>query len=120
MAPARRDTVCRNALGRGRVHRSHQGDQRPVAPPEPRAPDAGLRAPLPRPAHAGARPPAAASVKPVSLVRIISRLNVGGPAIHVITLTRRLEALGYWTTLVRGRESPNEGNMDHLAAELRV
>lgn len=59
-------------------------------------------------------------MNPVSLVRIISRLNVGGPAIHVITLTMRLEALGYRTTLVRGRESANEGNMDHLADELGV
>jgi glycosyltransferase involved in cell wall biosynthesis len=56
----------------------------------------------------------------VRLVRIIARLNVGGPSIQAITLTRRLEPRGYRTRLVRGREAPSEGNMDHLASELGV
>jgi len=56
----------------------------------------------------------------IRVVRIIARLNVGGPAIQAITLTRRLEPLGYRTTLVRGREEPNEGDMDYLADELAV
>jgi glycosyltransferase involved in cell wall biosynthesis len=59
-------------------------------------------------------------VTPVRLVRIISRLNVGGPAIQAITLTQRLTPLGYETTLIRGREAPNEGSMDYLAEELNV
>ena len=42
------------------------------------------------------------------LVRIIARLNVGGPAIHAITLTRRLEARGDKTRLVRSVEGPDE------------
>jgi glycosyltransferase involved in cell wall biosynthesis len=54
------------------------------------------------------------------VARIISRLNVGGPAIQAITLTRRLEPLGYDTLLIRGSEAPREGSMDHLAAELDV
>lgn len=56
----------------------------------------------------------------IRLVRIIARLNVGGPAIQAITLTRLLEPRGYSTTLVRGRESAAEGNMDYLADELGV
>lgn len=52
------------------------------------------------------------------MVRIIARLNIGGPAIQAITLSQRL--LGYDTTLVRGREAPDEGSMDHLAKELNV
>jgi glycosyltransferase involved in cell wall biosynthesis len=56
----------------------------------------------------------------VRVTRVISRLNVGGPAIQAITLTRLLEQLGYETTLVRGREDPNEGNMDYLAEEYGV
>jgi len=56
----------------------------------------------------------------VPLVRIIARLNVGGPAIQAITLTRLLEARGYQTRLVRGRESQAEGDMDYLAQELGV
>jgi len=58
--------------------------------------------------------------KPTRVVRIIARLNVGGPAIQAITLTPRLEPLGYRTTLVRGREDPDEGNMDYLADALGV
>jgi glycosyltransferase involved in cell wall biosynthesis len=59
-------------------------------------------------------------VEPLRLVRIIARLNVGGPAIQAITLTRLLEARGYQTRLVRGVEGPDEGNMDDLAAERGV
>ncbi len=57
---------------------------------------------------------------PIGLARIISRLNVGGPAIHAISLARELEPLGYRTTLIRGCESPTEGSMDHLAQRLGV
>lgn len=57
---------------------------------------------------------------PIRVVRIISRLNIGGPAIQAITLTERLEPLGYDTTLIRGREEPDEGSMDDLADELGV
>jgi glycosyltransferase involved in cell wall biosynthesis len=56
----------------------------------------------------------------IPIVRVIARLNVGGPAIQAITLTRLLERQGYRTTLVRGREGPAEGNMDYLAQELGV
>ncbi len=56
----------------------------------------------------------------IRVVRVIARLNIGGPAIQAITLSARLERYGYTTTLVRGTEGPDEGNMDHLAAELGV
>jgi glycosyltransferase involved in cell wall biosynthesis len=59
-------------------------------------------------------------VTPVRLARIISRLNIGGPAIQAITLTERLSPLGYDTTLIRGREDPDEGTMDYLAHDLGV
>src|SRR3954453_16809122 len=62
-------------------------------------------------------PPDAETVR---LVRIIARLNVGGPSIQAVTLTRRREARGYRTRLVRGREGAREGGMDYLAAELGV
>ncbi|MDQ3632380.1 MAG: glycosyltransferase [Actinomycetota bacterium] len=47
-------------------------------------------------------------------------MNIGGPAIQAITLTRRLEPLGFRTLLVRGVEDPDEGSMDDLAARLGV
>ena len=56
----------------------------------------------------------------IRLTRIIARLNIGGPAIQAITLTRELEARGYETRLVRGSESPSEGSMDDLAERLGV
>lgn len=56
----------------------------------------------------------------IRVVRIIARLNIGGPSIQAITLTRLLEPRGYRTRLVRGREGPDEGNMDYLARELQV
>jgi glycosyltransferase involved in cell wall biosynthesis len=57
---------------------------------------------------------------PIELVRIIARLNVGGPAIQAITLTDQLTKQGYRTTLVRGSESAREGSMDYLAHRLGV
>jgi glycosyltransferase involved in cell wall biosynthesis len=56
----------------------------------------------------------------VRVARIISRLNIGGPAIQAITMTRLLEPLGYKTLLIRGSEADHEGSMDHLARELGV
>ncbi len=54
------------------------------------------------------------------ITRIIARLNIGGPAIQAISLTRLMEEHGYVTHLVRGVEGPDEGTMDHLARELGV
>jgi len=53
-------------------------------------------------------------------VRVFSRLNIGGPAVHVILLSAGLRPLGYDTRLVVGRESEREGNMLPLAAEKSV
>lgn len=46
----------------------------------------------------------------VRVVRIIARLNIGGPAIHATLLTDRLDPRQYETTLVTGAEDPSEGN----------
>jgi glycosyltransferase involved in cell wall biosynthesis len=56
----------------------------------------------------------------IRVLRVIARLNVGGPAIQAITLSRLLAERGYETRLVRGREGPREGSMDALAEELGV
>src|SRR3954465_12309596 len=47
-------------------------------------------------------------------MRIITRLNVGGPAIQAITLSTRLEAAGYHTLLVHGRVGDAEADMSYL------
>jgi glycosyltransferase involved in cell wall biosynthesis len=47
-------------------------------------------------------------------MRVITRLNIGGPAIHVSLLAARLDPTRYETLLVSGVESPGEGNMLEL------
>jgi glycosyltransferase involved in cell wall biosynthesis len=54
------------------------------------------------------------------VLRVIARLNVGGPSIQAITLSRLLDEHGYETLLVRGREGAREGSMDSLAEQLGV
>ncbi len=56
----------------------------------------------------------------IRVLRIIARLNVGGPAIQAISLTRLLRSRGYDTTLLRGAEGPREGSMDYLAESMGV
>ncbi|MCC6164912.1 MAG: glycosyltransferase [Acidobacteria bacterium] len=46
----------------------------------------------------------------IRIVRIIARLNVGGPAIHATLLKERLDATKFRTTLVTGAEDECEGN----------
>lgn len=58
--------------------------------------------------------------RPVRVERIIARLNIGGPAIHTILLTRHLRDMGFETELVTGVEGPGEGNMLDLAAANNV
>lgn len=54
------------------------------------------------------------------VVRIIARLNVGGPALHTILLTEGLNARGMTSLLVSGVVSPGEGDMGPYAAERGV
>jgi glycosyltransferase involved in cell wall biosynthesis len=54
------------------------------------------------------------------ILRVIARLNVGGPAIQAIALSRLLDDRGFETRLIRGQEGPREGSMDALASEYGV
>ncbi len=60
------------------------------------------------------------SSEEIRIARVIGRLNVGGPAIQAISLTRHLEDRGYRTLLLSGMEEQHEGSMVHLADELGV
>jgi glycosyltransferase involved in cell wall biosynthesis len=60
------------------------------------------------------------SVVDIRVVRLFSRLNIGGPSVHVILLTAGLASRGYATRLVVGQESEREGNLLDLAAERGV
>lgn len=57
---------------------------------------------------------------PIRVARVIARLNIGGPAQHVIHLTARLPRERFQSVLLAGREGPSEGKMDDLAARCAV
>jgi glycosyltransferase involved in cell wall biosynthesis len=46
----------------------------------------------------------------VRVLRIIARLNIGGPALHTTLLTERLDPRRYDAWLIAGTEGPDEGN----------
>lgn len=46
----------------------------------------------------------------IRVMRIIARLNIGGPALHATLLTERLDPRRYQSILVTGVEEPGEGN----------
>src|SRR5919109_5676644 len=47
----------------------------------------------------------------IKVLRVIARLNIGGPAIHVVLLTAGLDRRHFQSLLVSGRENPGEGSM---------
>jgi len=61
-----------------------------------------------------------ASDQPIRVLRVIARLNMGGPAIHVANLAAGLETRGYSTTLVSGSLARGEDSMAFVADRLGV
>jgi len=51
----------------------------------------------------------------MKVVRIIARLNVGGPARHVVWLTEALGLAGVESVLIAGSVPPGEGDMTYFA-----
>jgi glycosyltransferase involved in cell wall biosynthesis len=58
--------------------------------------------------------------EPVKVLRVIARLNMGGPALHVAYLTAGLRERGYRTTLVAGTLARGEDSMAFVASGLGV
>jgi len=59
--------------------------------------------------------------KPIPVCRVIARLNVGGPALHVVNLAAGLDRGGAFTTcLIAGRVTEDEGDMGYYAREREV
>jgi glycosyltransferase involved in cell wall biosynthesis len=56
----------------------------------------------------------------MKVVRIIARLNVGGPAVHVILLTHELAKRGFESVLLVGPVPETEGDMEYLASRWNV
>jgi glycosyltransferase involved in cell wall biosynthesis len=57
------------------------------------------------------------SAAPIKVVRIITRLGIGGPAQHVVILNRELKARGYTSTLLAGVCAKEDGDMSYLLTE---
>jgi glycosyltransferase involved in cell wall biosynthesis len=56
----------------------------------------------------------------MKVLRIIARLNVGGPARHVVWLTAGMQQDGYDTLLVSGVVPPGEDDMSYVATQAGV
>jgi glycosyltransferase involved in cell wall biosynthesis len=56
----------------------------------------------------------------IRVLRVIARLNMGGPALHVSYLSAGLRQRGYGTTLVAGSLARGEESMDYVAQDLGV
>ena len=50
----------------------------------------------------------------MKILRVIARLNVGGPARHVVWLTEGLKAMGHETILITGVVPPGEEDMNYI------
>jgi GT2 family glycosyltransferase/glycogen synthase len=50
----------------------------------------------------------------IRVLRLIARLNIGGPSIHVHLLTKGLNSGKFEPTLIAGKISPREGDMSYL------
>ena len=55
--------------------------------------------------------------EPIRVLRVIARLNVGGPSLHVSYLTAGLASRGYATTLAAGEISAGEASMAFVAEQ---
>jgi glycosyltransferase involved in cell wall biosynthesis len=58
--------------------------------------------------------------KKIKVVRIIARLNIGGPAIHTILLSEGLPIGDFDSVLVTGRVDENEGDMLYFAGSRNI
>ncbi len=65
--------------------------------------------------RAGSAPSARRSGERIRVLRVIARLNVGGPAIHVSLLNAGLDPSRFDCRLVSGSENPGEGTMIEYA-----
>ncbi|MBI2943631.1 MAG: glycosyltransferase family 4 protein [Candidatus Wallbacteria bacterium] len=60
------------------------------------------------------------STQEIVVARVIARLNIGGPAVHVGLVCQGLDRLGYRNHLLTGRVEPNEGDMEQACTDRGV
>lgn len=68
-----------------------------------------------KPAGTSAPLPLAPQGRPIRIARVIARLNVGGPAQHVILLTAGMDKARFFTTLITGTVGRGEGDLSPMA-----
>ena len=56
----------------------------------------------------------------VKIVRVIARLNIGGPSLHVVNLNQGLSSDRFESLLLTGTPNPGEGSMSDYAREKGV
>jgi len=56
----------------------------------------------------------------MKIVRVIARLNVGGPAKHVVWLTKGLSSPQFESVLIAGTVPPGEDDMGYFATEMGI
>ena len=56
----------------------------------------------------------------MKILRIIARLNVGGPARHVVWLNKNLQDDEFQSVLIAGSIPEGESNMDYFATQNKV
>src|SRR5437762_906995 len=54
-------------------------------------------------------------IKPIKVMHIIARLNIGGAAVYVIQLAAHLNEAGYESQVVCGQVGKAEGDMRYIA-----
>src|SRR3989338_4650834 len=59
-------------------------------------------------------------MRKIKILRIIARLNIGGPAIHTVLLTQGLDKSKFDSLLACGSVDKNEGDMLYYALERNV
>ncbi|MDD4979836.1 MAG: glycosyltransferase [Candidatus Omnitrophica bacterium] len=59
-------------------------------------------------------------MKRIKILRIIARLNIGGPAINTVILTEGLDKTKFDSLLVYGSVSKNEGDMSYYASQKHI
>jgi glycosyltransferase involved in cell wall biosynthesis len=55
--------------------------------------------------------------RPIRIASVVARLNVGGPAIHLVTVNTRLDPARFSDCIVHGTEGPSEGSLVAWARE---
>jgi glycosyltransferase involved in cell wall biosynthesis len=58
--------------------------------------------------------------RPIRVLQLITRLNVGGPARHVVWISEGMRSFGYETAVLAGRPEPGEDDLSEFAREKRI